>query len=192
MTYQRPRGRTWSPPGIRLPDRPGAVEHRFSPFEQGPCLHAAAHSEPVHPEKAAPPEGRAWQPGQRWNDIRWDGEAVVKRIASGPHGGERPSESGDKVSFSRSRGCGNVGNPVGLSKACGQARPDAGGARETDSGLSTGRHFHSPRPAACLEVVEELWQPAGVVAAARGDDRPLPWLLRQLAGRGQAGAAAAH
>jgi aminoglycoside phosphotransferase (APT) family kinase protein len=29
---------------------------------------------------AGPREGRAWQPGQRWNDIRWDGEAVVKRI----------------------------------------------------------------------------------------------------------------
>ena len=29
---------------------------------------------------AAPTEGRAWQPGQRWNDIHWDGEAVVKRI----------------------------------------------------------------------------------------------------------------
>lgn len=28
----------------------------------------------------APPEGLDWQPGQRWNDIRWDGEAVVKRI----------------------------------------------------------------------------------------------------------------
>jgi phosphotransferase family enzyme len=35
---------------------------------------------PVHREKAAPPEGCAWQPRQRWNDIRWDGEAVVKRI----------------------------------------------------------------------------------------------------------------
>lgn len=31
-------------------------------------------------ERAAPPEGRAWRPGQRWNDIGWDGEAVVKRI----------------------------------------------------------------------------------------------------------------
>ena len=30
--------------------------------------------------RAAPPEGWAWRPGQRWNDIRWDGEAVVKRI----------------------------------------------------------------------------------------------------------------
>jgi len=29
---------------------------------------------------AAPPEGRAWRPGQRWNDIQWDGEAVLKRI----------------------------------------------------------------------------------------------------------------
>jgi aminoglycoside phosphotransferase (APT) family kinase protein len=28
----------------------------------------------------APPEGSAWSPGQRWNDIRWDGEAVAKRI----------------------------------------------------------------------------------------------------------------
>lgn len=27
-----------------------------------------------------PPGGRDWQPGQRWNDIGWDGEAVVKRI----------------------------------------------------------------------------------------------------------------
>jgi aminoglycoside phosphotransferase (APT) family kinase protein len=34
----------------------------------------------VHRANAAPPRGRAWQPGQRWNDIRWDGEAVVKRI----------------------------------------------------------------------------------------------------------------
>jgi aminoglycoside phosphotransferase (APT) family kinase protein len=31
-------------------------------------------------ETAAPPAGTAWQPGRRWNDIRWDGEAVVKRI----------------------------------------------------------------------------------------------------------------
>jgi hypothetical protein len=28
----------------------------------------------------APPEGLAWRPGQRWNDIHWDGEAVVKRV----------------------------------------------------------------------------------------------------------------
>ncbi len=35
---------------------------------------------PEHRTKAAPPEGRAWQPDQRWNDIRWDGDAVVKRI----------------------------------------------------------------------------------------------------------------
>ena len=28
----------------------------------------------------APPEGRGWDPGRRWNDIRWDGEAVEKRI----------------------------------------------------------------------------------------------------------------
>lgn len=31
----------------------------------------------VRPE---PPGGRDWQPGQRWNDIHWDGEAVTKRI----------------------------------------------------------------------------------------------------------------
>jgi aminoglycoside phosphotransferase (APT) family kinase protein len=30
--------------------------------------------------EAAPPEGLDWQPGQRWNGIRWDGEAVAKRI----------------------------------------------------------------------------------------------------------------
>jgi hypothetical protein len=34
----------------------------------------------VRRANAAPPQGRAWQPGQRWNDIRWDGEAVAKRI----------------------------------------------------------------------------------------------------------------
>ena len=31
--------------------------------------------------QAMPPNGRAWQPGRRWNDIRWDGQAVVKRMA---------------------------------------------------------------------------------------------------------------
>jgi hypothetical protein len=34
----------------------------------------------MHGAQAAPPEGRAWRPGRRWNDIHWDGEAVVKRI----------------------------------------------------------------------------------------------------------------
>jgi aminoglycoside phosphotransferase (APT) family kinase protein len=37
----------------------------------------------VHRANAAPPQGRAWQPGQRWNDIRWDGEAVAKRVTRG-------------------------------------------------------------------------------------------------------------
>jgi transposase len=51
-----------------------------------------------------------------------------------------------------------VGNPVGLSKGCGQARPEATGGGETDPGLSTARHFHSPRLAASVEVVEEPLQ----------------------------------
>jgi aminoglycoside phosphotransferase (APT) family kinase protein len=34
----------------------------------------------VHGAREEPPDGRDWQPGQRWNDIHWDGEAVVKRI----------------------------------------------------------------------------------------------------------------
>src|SRR6266700_3249370 len=45
-----------------------------------PAWHAATHNAPVQHAKAAPPQGRAWQPGQRWNSISWDGEAVVKRI----------------------------------------------------------------------------------------------------------------
>jgi aminoglycoside phosphotransferase (APT) family kinase protein len=40
----------------------------------------------------APPEGLAWSPGQRWNDIHWDGEAVVKRITRDDAGRRRDVE----------------------------------------------------------------------------------------------------
>jgi len=63
-----------------------------------------------------------------------------------------------------------VGNPVGLSKACGQARPDADGVSESTPGLSTGRHFHSPRPGASVAVVEEPLQDSSVNHEPEGLD----------------------
>ena len=77
--------------------------------------------------------------------------------------GDQPSGSPDQVSFSSRRGCGNVGNPVGLSKACGQARPDDGGVSKSTPGLSAGRHFHSPRLGASVAVVEERLQDSELI-----------------------------
>jgi transposase len=56
-----------------------------------------------------------------------------------------------------------VGNPVGLSKACGQAHPADQRISESTPGLSTGRHFHSPRLGSGVAVVEEPLQDSELV-----------------------------
>jgi transposase len=63
-----------------------------------------------------------------------------------------------------------VDNPVGLSKACGQARPDDEGVSESTPGLSTGRHFHSPRLGASVAVVDEPLQDSSVNTEPEGLD----------------------
>ena len=46
----------------------------------------------MHRAQATPPNGRAWQPARRWNEIRWDGRAVVKRITRDDARGRRDVE----------------------------------------------------------------------------------------------------
>jgi aminoglycoside phosphotransferase (APT) family kinase protein len=57
-------------------------------------IGASGTMTPVQRAKAGPPGGRAWQPGRRWNDIRWDGEAVVKRITRDDARRRRDVEAG--------------------------------------------------------------------------------------------------